>query len=756
MNIDNEKKRQKTDIFTGNEMAALAIAQINYHVMGYYPITPSTEIAEFLDEMKTKGEHNIKMIPADGEHGAAGINYGAATGGGRVFNATSANGFLFMLEQLPVQSGTRFPMVLDLVMRSVSGPLNIRGDHSDLYYGLNVGWPILVAKDPQAVYDLNIIATRLTEHKDVRLPVIVAFDGFVTSHQKRKVDYFKDRSVVQEFVGEMPTGFITSLDADNPVTIGGYMNDDYINNKYQQSLAMYKAGEIYKEIAEEYKELSGREYKALDEYLMEDAEVAVFLLASAAETAKDVADDLRKKGIKAGVISPNVIRPFPAEEIRKSLKNVKAVLVGERADSYGANGGNLTQEVKAAIQADKTNNTVVLSRIFSLGGKDFFAEDAEEFFNLAINAANKGYAEIPFDYYGVYAGDKKNAPKRVLACISDEWKTGLINVDMDKETNKLKVKIPPLRSLTKKPKRLAPGHGACPGCGIYSGLETFFKGIEGDIVVLFQTGCGMVVSTGYPFSSHKGTYIHNLFQNGAATLSGVVEMFWEKKNRGEIDVSDDFTFIMVSGDGGMDIGMGPAIGAALRNHKMIIVEYDNEGYMNTGSQMSYSTPIGHMTTTSGVGEYQGGKSFHHKDTPQIMAATNIPYVFTGTEAYPQDLIKKAAKAQWYAQNVGMVYGKILISCPLNWKAKDNEGSLIVGKAVDSCFFPLYEVENGITTITMNPEENDKRVPVGEWLGMLGKTKHLLKPKYAETLKEFEDEVQLRWERLKVKDENPLL
>ncbi|MGD9678575.1 MAG: thiamine pyrophosphate-dependent enzyme [Vulcanibacillus sp.] len=756
-NSDKKIENQKVGFLTGNEMAALSVAQINYHVMGYFPITPSTEIAEFLDEMKTRGEHDIQMIPADGEHGSAGINYGAATGGGRVFNATSANGFLYMLEQLPVQSGTRFPMLLNLVTRSVSGPLNIRGDHSDLYYALNTGWPILVAKDPQAVYDLNIIATRLTEHKDVRLPVIVAFDGFVTSHQKRKVNYFEDRTVVQDYVGEMPQGFATSLDAKNPVTIGGYMNDDYINNKYQQSLAMYEAGKVYKTLAEEYKNLSGREYKILDEYMMEDAEVAVFLLASAAETAKDVVDKLRGKGIKAGVISPNVIRPFPAEEIRKSLKNIKALLVGERGDSYGAYGGSLTQEVKAAIQTDKDNTTIVLSRIFSLGGKDFYPDEAEEFFNLAIDAVKKGYAEVPFDYFGVFEGNEENAPKRLLEPIkTEEWKTGLISVEKDPVTNKLKVKIPPIRALTKKPKRLSPGHGACPGCGIYSGLETFFKGIEGDIVVLFQTGCAMVVSTGYPFSSHKGTYIHNLFQNGAATLSGVVEMFWEKKRRGEINVSDDFTFIMVSGDGGMDIGMGPTIGAALRNHKMIIIEYDNEGYMNTGSQLSYSTPIGHMTTTSGVGEKQGGKSFHHKDTPQIMAATNIPYVFTGTEAYPQDLIKKAAKAQWYAQNEGLVYGKILISCPLNWKAKDHEGSKIVGKAVDSCFFPLYEVENGITQITFNPEEKEKRVPVSEWLGMLGKTKHLLKPKYAETLKEFEDEVELRWNRLKIKDENPLL
>lgn len=750
--------KQKLDFKTGNEMAALSVAQINFHLMGYFPITPSTEIAEFLDEMKTRGEHDVAMVPADGEHGSAGINFGASTGGGRVFNATSANGFLYMIENLPVQSGSRFPMVLDLVTRSISGPLDIRGDHSDLYYGLNLGWPILLARDPQAVYDMNIIATKLAEHQDVRLPVIVAFDGFVTSHQKRNVHYFEDRKAVQDFVGEMPKGFITSLDRENPVTIGPYMNDpDLINNKYQQSLAMYKAGEVYQQIAEEYKQLSGREYKVLDEYMMEDAEVALFLLTSAAETAKDTVDKLRQQGIKVGVVSPNIIRPFPAEEIRKSLRNVKAVLIGERADSYGAHGGNLTQEIKAALKDDKDNHTIVLSRIFSLGGKDFYADEAEDFFNLALDAAKKGYAEVPFDYYGIHAGDPEKAPKRFLEPVkTEQWKTGLIQVEKNEETGLLNAKVPPLRALTKKPKRLAPGHGACPGCGIYPGLETFFKGIEGDIVVLFQTGCGMVVSTGYPYSAHKGTYIHNLFQNGAATLSGVVEMFWEKKRRGEIEVSDDFTFIMVTGDGGMDIGMGPAIGAALRNHKMIIVEYDNEGYMNTGSQLSYSTPIGHKTTTSGVGEKQGGKAFHHKDTAQIMASTNIPYVFTGVEAFPQDLIKKAAKAQWYAQHEGMAYGKILISCPLNWIARDDQGSQIVGTAVNSCFFPLYEVEKGVTTITYDPEEKGKRVPVGEWLGMLGKTKHLLKPEYEATLKSFEAEVERRWQRLKAKHENPVL
>ena len=749
---------QVTTFESGNEMAAMAAAQINYHIMGYFPITPSTEVAQYLDQMKARGEHDIELIAADGEHGSAGICYGAAVTGARVFNATSANGLMYMLEQLPVQSGTRFPMVMNLVTRSISGPLDIRGDHSDLYFALNTGWVILTAHTPQAVYDMNIMALKIAEHSDVRLPVIVAYDGFFTSHQKRKVDYFKDRKVVQEFVGECPTDYPQARDPKKPVTIGAHMNgDDLINNNHQQSEALYRANKVFKEVAAEYALLSGREYPVLDLYKMEDAEVALFLINSAAESAKDVVDNLRAKGIKAGVISPNIIRPFPSEQIRNALKNVKALLIGERADSYGANGPNMTHEVKSALQEDKDNHTIVLSRVFGVGGKDFYADDAQNFFNLTIDAMEKGYAEKPFDYYGIVEGKQENKLKQVIEPMhGDTYKSGLIQVTEDEETNKLKVKIPPLRALTNKPKRIASGHGACPGCGIFPGLELFFKGIEGDIVVLFQTGCAYVVTTAYPHSSHKQTMIHNLFQNGAATLSGTAEAFFELKRRGEIEVSDDVTFVMVTGDGGMDIGMGSAIGTALRNHKLIMLEYDNEGYMNTGSQMSYSTPMGHMTSTTGVGKAQQGKAFHHKDTPQIMASTNIPYVFTGTEAFPQDLVKKAAKAQWYAQNVGTVYGKILITCPLNWKSEDRYGEKIIKAAVESCFFPLYEIERGETAITYDPEAKNKRVELSEWLKYMGKTKHLLKEENKSILTEFEEEVERRWQRLKAKHENPYL
>lgn len=754
----NTKYQQLTTFESGNEMAAMAAAQINYHVMGYFPITPSTEVAQYLDLMKAQGLHDIKLIAADGEHGSAGICFGAAAAGARVFNATSANGFLYMIEQMPVQSGVRFPMVMNLVTRAVSGPLDIRGDHSDLYYALNTGWIILTARTPQAVYDMNIIALKLAEHKDVRLPVIVAYDGFFTSHQKRKVQFFKERQVVQDFVGEVPKDYPRAGVKEKPVTIGAHMNgDDLINNNFQQSEAIYRAGQVYEDLQKEYAEISGRQYATLDLYCMEDAEVALFLLNSAAESSKDVVDKLRAKGIKAGVISPNIIRPFPAREIREALKNVKSLLVGERADSYGGNGPNLTHEVKSALQEDKDNKTIVLSRVFGVGGKDFYADDAENLFKIAIDANERGYAEKSFDYYGHVPGKPENKLAPVIEPMhGDDFNSGLIKVTQNEETKKLNVKIPPLRALTAKPKRFASGHGACPGCGIFPGLELFFKGIEGDAVILLHTGCAYVVTTSYPSSSHKQTFIHNLFQSGPATLSGTLEAFLEMKRRGEVDISDDFTFVMISGDGGMDIGMGSAIGAALRNHKMIVLEYDNEGYMNTGSQMSYSTPLGHMTSTTSVGKEQQGKAFHHKDTTQIMAATNIPYVFTGSEAYPQDLIKKAAKAQWYAQNVGMVYGKILITCPLNWKSEERLGEKIMQKAVESCFFPLYEIEQGETTITYDPDAKNKRVELSEWLKLMGKTKHILKAENEPMLKEFEVEVERRWNRLKVMNDTPFI
>jgi len=747
---------QRTDFRSGNEMAALSAQAIDFHLMGYYPITPSTEIAEILDELKAEGSHRTVMIPADGEHGAAGICYGASVGGGRVFNATSAQGLLYALEELPVQSGTRFPMLLDLATRTVSGPLDIRGDHSDVYYALDTGWLVFLAREPQAVYDLNVCALRVAEHPEVRLPAIVAFDGFFTSHQKRRVELFEDPAVVQEFLGPF-TGTVEALDPRHPITVGPYMNDpDLINNKFQLNLAMEAALRVLPDVFAEYETLSGRRYDLVDLYRMDDAEVALLLLNSAAETAKDAADRLRAQGIRAGVVSPNVLRPFPAPVLREALRDVRTLVIGERGDSYGSGGGPVSHEVKSALKDDQENRTRCITRIYGLGGRDFYDEDADALFRLGLDAL-AGAEVDSFGYHGIYPGDPEHPPRRpgLPALRSDETVSGLVHV-REREDGKLAVEAPPAWQLAARPKRVAPGHGACPGCGMFPALDQFLRGIEGDVVVLYQTGCAMVVSTGYPYTSHRVTYVHNLFQNGAATLSGLVEMFHERMRRGELPDGEDITFVMVTGDGGMDIGTGAAIGTALRNHRLVIVEYDNQGYMNTGAQLSYSTPLGHRTSTSHVGPGEHGKAFHHRDTPQLMAATNIPYVFTGVEGFPDDLLAKGAKAQWYAQHEGTAYGKLLISCPLNWLTEDRAGADVVRLAVDSCFFPLYEVERHSTTLTYDPEPLDRRVPVAEWLKAMGKTRHLTRPGFEQELAEIEAEVDRRWQRLKAMSEHPLL
>ena len=751
-----ERVRRKLEFRSGNEAAALAARDIGFHVMGYFPITPSTEVAENLSKMQAGGEHEIMMIAGDGEHGAAGICYGAALGGGRVLNATSSQGLLFSLEQLPVQAGTRVPMVLNLAARAVSGPLDIRGDHSDVYFALNTGWVILCARDPQAVYDLNFAAVRIGEHPDVRLPVMVVYDGFITSHQKRRIQIFDDPDAVRRFLGTRPD-FPTPLDTEHPKTFGPYMNDpDLINNKVQLSQAMNAARDVIPRVLSELELMTGRAYPMLDEYRMSDAKTAVVLLNSAAETAKETADGLRLAGKAVGVLSPNVLRPFPGDEFRKALRTVSAATIGDRADSYGADGGNLSLEIRAAIQSDSLNHTNIISRVYGLGGKDFYAADAERFFALATEAARSGTVQQPFAYHGATPGKAGRKTLPGLPPILPEQTGGMAHVTRNEATGKLHVELEPIWKMTGVPSRIAPGHGACPGCGFFPTFHQVSRVLEGDVVVLYQTGCAMVVTTGYPNTAHRVNYVHNLFQNGAATMSGLVEMYHERVRRGELPASKDITFVMISGDGGMDIGMGPALGTAHRNHRMMIIEYDNQGYMNTGAQLSYSTPEGHRTSTSEVGKGVPGKRYHHKDTAQIFAACHLPYVFTASEGYPEDLMRKVAKAQWYANHEGLVYGKILSFCPLNWRTADDAAEPVLQAAIDSCFFPLYEVEHGQTNLTYDPEAAGKRQPVTEWLKLMGKTRHLLAPERAPMVKEIQHEVDRRWRRIKAMHEHPEL
>lgn len=754
-------ENQTIEFASGNEIAAIAVKQIGYDVMGYYPITPSTQIAENLDLMRAEGKTDIVMIAAEGEHSAAGICYGASVAGGRVFNATSANGLLYALEQFPVQSGTRYPMVMNVACRTVSGPLSIKGDHSDIMYLLNCGWPVFFAHSVQQVYDFNLIALKLAER--ISLPVAVAYDGFFTSHQKRKCYRFESDDVVRKYIGEKKENY-PLFDFENPITVGSYMNEPYlINNRYQLHLAMKEAEQILPELFKEYETLSDRSYETCESYQCENADTILVVLGSSFDTAMVAVDKLRELGEQVGVLTLTMLRPFPSEAIYEQLKRTKKIVVADRQDSYGAIGGNLSLEICAALQKHGCA-TKVKSFVYGLGGKDFYVEDAIEMFHTDCDEH--------LSYYGIEAGEAgENRENFFEPLRADKTKLGLSSVaaqspSLEQENatesvlpqnpkTELKIEIGTLNATTAMPKRIAPGHGACPGCGIPVNLNLLLRVIEDPVVLLFQTGCGMIVTTSYPKTSFKVPYVHNLFQNGAATLSGIAEVCYRKQEKGEIP-KGDIVFVMVSGDGGMDIGMGSALGTALRGHRMIIFEYDNGGYMNTGYQLSYSTPKGARSSTSHVGKEQFGKNFFHKDMAQIMAAANIPYVATVAESNPADFMKKAAKAAYYAKHEGLSYIKAISACPLNWNDNPANERKVIEAAVNCCYFPLYEVEQGKTKLSYNPHKANKAIPMIEWLKMMGRTKHLAKEEYRGIVSDLQQEIDRRFQRLDAKSEHEFL
>ena len=627
---------------------------------------------------------------------------------------------------------------MNVACRTVSGPLSIKGDHSDIMFMLNTGWIILFAHSVQQVYDFNIIATKLGE--SVSLPVVVAYDGFFTSHQKKRSYSFKSDEDVKNFVGKKKEKH-DLLDLENPITIGSYMNEpDLINNRFQLYEAVTLAGKRLDEIFKSYENLSQRHYEMVEEYKVKDAEIVMILLGSAFDTVTVAVDKLRKEGIKAGVITLNVIRPFPIDEVVKRVKDKCRILVADRQDSYGANGGNLSLEVRAAFQRKK-KNVEIKSVVYGLGGIDFDVSDGRWLLEQ--------YDNLPdFSYYGVTKGGKEKVQDNLLKKI-DKERTMLGITEVKNTGEGLMVKGGQINATTAMPDRIAPGHGACPGCGILVNLNLLLRAIEDPVVLLFQTGCGMIITTAYPKTSFRVPYIHNLFQNGAATMSGIVEACKRRQEKGEIP-KGDIVFIMVTGDGGMDIGMGSALGTALRGHNMIIFEYDNGGYMNTGYQLSYSTPKGAKSATSHVGSLQYGKTFFNKDMPEIMAAANIPYVATVAECNPKDFITKAAKAAYYAKNQGMAYIKALSACPLNWNDNPATERAVIEAAVNCGYFPLYEVEKGITKLNYNHENSNKKMPVKQWFSMMGRTRHLVKEEYSSVVEEIQKEIDERFRKLKEK------
>ncbi|MCD7872302.1 MAG: pyruvate ferredoxin oxidoreductase [Clostridiales bacterium] len=389
----------RRDRLSGNEAVAEALRQINPDVMAAFPITPSTEIPQYFSKFVANGQVDSEFIPVESEHSAMSAVIGAEAAGARSVTATSSAGMALMWEELYLAASNRLPCVLTLVNRALSGPININCDHSDSMGARDSGWIQIYAENNQEAYDNLVMAYRIAEHKDVKLPVMICQDGFITSHAVENITLLEDDEV-RDFVGEYnPENYL--LNSECPMAVGPYsVTNYYFEAKRAQAQALKNAKQVTLDVAKEFAEISGRKYGLFEEYKMDDAELAVVIIGSAAGTSKEAVDLLRANGVKAGLLKIRLFRPFPASEIAESLKKCRAVAVMDRTESYNDNCGPLGAEITTALYRAKAQ-TLVVNYVYGLGGRDVRVDDIKAVYLELEKIAESGNAGEAYRYLGV-------------------------------------------------------------------------------------------------------------------------------------------------------------------------------------------------------------------------------------------------------------------------------------------------------------------------------------------------------------------
>ncbi len=383
---------------TGNEACANALRQVNPDVCGIYPITPQTDMMQRFASYISDGKVDTESILVESEHSSMSACIGAAAAGGRVITATSSQGLALMWEMLFIAAGDRLPIVMPVVNRALSAPLNIHGDHSDAMGARDSGWIQLWSENAQEAYDNTIQAFRIAEHMDIRLPVMVCLDGFIISHSIERMEYLEDQEV-KDFVGPFKN-FLPLLDLDKPKSYGPLiLTDLYHEYKRAQHEVMTKVSAVVLDVAKDFEKLSGRSYGLFETYRLEDADIAIVILNSAAGTTKDVIDQFRDKGIKAGLLKPRLFRPFPYAEVAEALKHVKAICVLDRADSFGGYGPLFMEVSSALYQTDK--RPIMINKIYGLGGRDYLPSHAAQVLTELNEIVKSGSAGTIKEYIGV-------------------------------------------------------------------------------------------------------------------------------------------------------------------------------------------------------------------------------------------------------------------------------------------------------------------------------------------------------------------
>ncbi|MBR6689058.1 MAG: pyruvate ferredoxin oxidoreductase [Clostridia bacterium] len=379
---------------SGNEAVSYAMKQINPDVVPVYPITPSTEIPQYFSSFVANGTVNTEFVPVESEHSAMSAAIGASAAGARVMSATSSQGLALMYEMLYIASGMRLPIILTCVNRAISAPINIHNDHSDSMGARDCGFIQLYCETSQEAYDNIIMAVRIAE--ECKLPVMVCYDGFITSHSVENIELLED-DIVKKFVGEYtPEHYL--LNPEEYVSMGPLdLQNYFFEHRKQLADAMTNAKEVIAKVSKEFGDISGRYYDSFESYKLDDAELGIVVLNSTAGTAKTVVDKLRSEGLKVGLLKPRMFRPMPHNELANALKNLKTFAVLDKADSVNGMSGPMYAEIITALH--KENVHIPASNfIYGLGGRDVKATDIELVFNKLLLALN-GKEDINGTYY---------------------------------------------------------------------------------------------------------------------------------------------------------------------------------------------------------------------------------------------------------------------------------------------------------------------------------------------------------------------
>jgi len=376
---------------------AEAVGLCNIDMAAVYPITPQSHIAEHLSDLVADGHIDCEFVTVESEHSAMSAVIGASGAGARSYTATSSQGLMLMHELLPIASAMRLPIVMGIANRAVSGPLNILNDHSDIMPQRDAGWIAIFVENAQEAVDLSIAAFKIAEHKDVMLPVSVNIDGFQLTHM---VEPFE--MPTQEEVNEFLPPFVphATLHPSKPVTMGAFAMSDYFTEIMKAKDEAVKASKkVIQQVFDEWGEKFGRPYKLVETYKADDADVMMLTMGSMGETAQMAIDELRAKGVKAGLVKLRLWRPFPFEELKAVIGNAKKLIVTDRACSFGGPGGPVFSEIKSALYAE-ARRPLIYNYIIGLGGRDVQVKEFVGMFeNVLADTANK--AADTYEFWGV-------------------------------------------------------------------------------------------------------------------------------------------------------------------------------------------------------------------------------------------------------------------------------------------------------------------------------------------------------------------